>query len=200
MRGVLAVLALAVSGCAPPIRTGAFGSAVTVWEQGRGCDVRPTASSTFDPAAPQMGDPAPDTERVRGLRAAAEAGDATAQYRLGLQIYRGQAAGSLFDALGMLRRAGQGGSVAAQKAAGRLYMTGLDTMGQDLQEAQRWLSMAAPQDAEARRWLAQVERGLAADRSYRFELQRLSLETQVFWQRWAAAAWLDPWPAYGVRY
>lgn len=200
MRGSLLALALLAACAPPPIRTGAFGPTVTVCEEGRPCEVRPTAGGTFDPSAPLPGDPKPDTPRIAQLRAAAESDNAEAQYRLGMLIYRGEAGGTLYDALQMLRRGAQGGNLQAQKAVGRLYMTGLDTMGQDLNEAQRWLSLAAPRDAEARRWLAQVERGLASERAYAFELQRLNAETQAYWQRLAYAAWFNPWPVYVVRY
>lgn len=191
-----------VTACAPPpIRTpGAFGPVVEVCEQGRPCELRPTAGGTFNPAAPLPGDGPPDTPQVERLRAVADSGDPVAQYRLGLAIYRRQAAGTLYDALQMLRRSADGGHVPAQKAVGRLYMTGLDTMGQDLNEAQRWLSLAAPRDAEARRWLVQVERGLANERAYGYELQRLNGETQAYWSSWASAAWSAPWPSYWGRY
>ena len=63
-----------------------------------------------------------------------------------------------YEALQWMRRSAQNGFLPAQKAVGRLYMTGLEEMGQDLAEARSWLSLAASRgDAEARRWLPQIE-------------------------------------------
>jgi TPR repeat protein len=137
---------------------------------------------------------------------AAENGVPEAQYNLALMLFRGDGvARQPYQALQWMRRAGRNGVLAAQKAVGRLYMTGLEEMGQDLQEAQAWLSLAAGRgDAEARRWLGQVQQALDAERhANRAFQQQLALQWAQTQALWASIAWaplLAPPGYYGGAY
>ena len=74
-------------------------------------------------------------------------------------------------------------------------MTGLEEMGQDLQEARTWLALAAGRgDAEARRWLAQVEAAERAERAIQQRLALLAAETAAMWASVALAIALAPPP------
>lgn len=88
----------------------------------------------------------------------AAAGDADAQYRLGLRHLRGEGVRQDgFAALRWLRQAAESGDVRAQLALGRIYLAGYDTAGQDLGESDRWLTAAASQgDREAEKLQAEV--------------------------------------------
>ena len=131
--------------------------------------------------------PRDSAKAARWFTLAAEKGVAESQYNLGLMYFRGDGVSRRsYEALQWMRRSAQNGFLPAQKAVGRLYMTGLEEMGQDLAEARSWLSLAASRgDAEARRWLAQIERAEAADRAFQ---QRLALEAQQTATYWASVA------------
>jgi TPR repeat protein len=127
------------------------------------------------------------TEAARWLTLAAENGLPEAQYALARLLFSGAGVPrEPFAAVRWMRQAAQNGYLPAQRAAGRLFMTGLEEMGADLNEAQTWLSAAAAQgDAEARRWLREVEAARAAEAAQRraFE-QQLALQaeqTRAFW-------------------
>src|SRR5690606_25854881 len=67
-----------------------------------------------------------------------------AGYGLGLRYFRGDGVRQdSYKALTWMRDAAERGNLNAQKALGRAYLTGLEEMGSDLGEAQRWLSAAA---------------------------------------------------------
>lgn len=137
---------------------------------------------------------------------AAEGGVPESQYNLGLMYFRGDGVPRQpYTALQWTRRSAQAGYLPAQKAVGRLYMTGLQEMGQDLQEATAWLSLAAGRgDAEARRWLQQVERAQAAEvarqRAEEQALRMQAAETQALWASVTLAAALAPPPVTVILY
>ena len=148
-------------------------------------------------AYPQgRGLPADASEAARWFTVAAENGMQEAQYNLGLLYFRGQGVQrQLFDALQWMRRSAEGGFLPAQKAAGRLYMTGLDTTGQDLKGARTWLTAAAGRgDADARRWLAEMDRAEREEREHARRLQLLAAETMAHWSAAVLASWLAPPP------
>lgn len=106
----------------------------------KGCSDRPRDSATFDPTK----DDAPEeTRRLAALEAIA-AKDPRASYDLGMRLLRGDGVrADGFQALRWLREAGDRGDVRAQAALGRIYLGGLQEMGSDPAEAERWLSLAA---------------------------------------------------------
>jgi TPR repeat protein len=82
---------------------------------------------------------------------------------------------------------------------GQLYLTGLDTMGQDLSEARTWLAAAASRgDRESQRLLGELDRAQAAERDHARRLQLLSAQTAAYWASAAYAAyWWHPNRHYG---
>ncbi len=89
--------------------------------------------------------------------------DPRAAYDLSLRYFRGDGVRQdSYQALQTMRDAAERGVLEAQKAIGRLYMTGLEEMGSDLSEAQKWLAIAASRgDKEAAELLEKVTSGRA---------------------------------------
>jgi TPR repeat protein len=146
--------------------------------------------------------PADPAEAAHWTTVAAENGIAESQYNLGLMYYRGDGVGQqLYEALQWLRRSARGGYVPAQKVVGRLYMTGLDAMGQDIQEARTWLTLAAGKgDADARRWLAEIDRAEREEREFARQLQMQAAQTATYLAAAVLAAALAPPPTYVILY
>lgn len=72
--------------------------------------------------------------------------DSRAAYDLGLRYFRGDGVRQdSYQAIQWMRRAGEAGNLEAQKALGRIYLTGVEEMGADFREAEKWLSIAASQ-------------------------------------------------------
>jgi hypothetical protein len=93
----------------------------------------------------------------------------------------------------------EGGDRQAQAALGRLYFTGLQEMGQDLQEAEFWLTQAADKgDRESAALLAEVRRARADETAFRRELAQLRARTVYYWGRGWPYRW--SWDAYGRPY
>ena len=95
--------------------------------------------------------PRDQREAARWFEAAANAGVASAQTNLGLMYLKGQGVPQNgFDGMTWLRKAAENGEIKAQLVLGRLYLSGYDTVGQDIGEADRWITAAALQgDPEA---------------------------------------------------
>jgi TPR repeat protein len=119
-----------------------------------GCSDRPRDSATFDPIA--SSDPAAD-QRIAALIAVAEK-DPRAAHDLGLRYFRGDGVPqNSYQAIQWMRSAGERGDLRAQSALGRLYLTGMQEMGADPAEAERWLTIAAGRgDEEANQLLAEA--------------------------------------------
>ena len=104
-----------------------------------GCNERPKNYASFKPESP---DPAEEA-KIASLEALA-ASDARAAYDLALRYFRGDGIRQdSYRSIKWMRAAGEMGDFEAQKALGRVYLTGLQEMGADYAEAQKWLSMAA---------------------------------------------------------
>lgn len=148
-----------------------------------GCSDRSSDSATFDPNAAV---PDPDPEgRLPALLAAAES-DPRAAFDLGIRYMRGDGLRqNSWEALRWMREAGERGDLRAQKALGRLYLTGLEEMGADYNEAQRWLSIAAGRgDRESAKLLKEAEAGREEEQTYQRRLVRWrGLYTRPFWYR-----------------
>jgi uncharacterized protein len=105
----------------------------------KGCSDRPRSSSTFDPSVDTNPE---ETRRIAALSDIASK-DPRAAFDLGMRYLRGDGVRQdSYLALKWLREAGEHGQLRAQSALGRLYLTGLQEMGSDPVEAERWLSMA----------------------------------------------------------
>jgi uncharacterized protein len=129
-----------------------------------GCSDRPRNSATFDTNA------GVDTEaeqRIKALEAVA-AKDPRAAYDLGLRFFRGDGVRQdSYSALKWMRDAGERGELRAQLAVGRFYLMGLEEMGSDPAEAEKWLSMAAGRgDKEAKQLLSRAQALKADERRY----------------------------------
>ena len=104
-----------------------------------GYSERPSNYSSYDPSTA-----VPDEDnRFAALKELADQ-DAAAAYDLGLRFFRGDGVRQdSYQAIQWMRNAAERGNLDAQKALGRLYLTGLEEMGSDPQEAEKWLSIAA---------------------------------------------------------
>lgn len=103
--------------------------------------------------------------RIAALEAVARK-DPRAAYDLGLRYFRGDGVRQdSYQALQWMREAAERGDLNAQKALGRLYLTGLEEMGADYREAEKWLHMAASRgDKEAEQLLAEAAQFASAQR------------------------------------
>lgn len=166
-----AALALLVSGCttqtaqeqmqAREATRICLGAGCVQQPRGVGHAVVPVASDVED-------------ARMRELEALAGR-DPRAAYDLGLRLLRGDGVrrdGS--RAIDWLREAGERGVRQAQSALGRLYLFGLQEMGEDPAEAEIWLTYAAAQgDKEAEKLLPKArEARQQAQRDYQQEQNR----------------------------
>ena len=142
------VLGLILTSCAQTPET------MRVCDSG-GCSDLPLGSSSFDPSA-GVADADPQG-RISALEALAHK-DPRAAYDLALRFFRGDGVGQdSYKAVKWMRDAAERGYLPAQKAIGRLYLTGLEEMGADPQEAERWLMIAANRgDHKARKLLAEA--------------------------------------------
>jgi len=123
-----------------------------------GCSDRPRNSSTLEAELAAQADPAADA-RIASLEAMA-AKDPRAAYDLGLRYFRGDGVRKdSYLAIKWMRDAGERGDFKAAQALGRFYLVGLEEMGSDPAEAERWLMMAADKgDKEAKKMLVQARK------------------------------------------
>lgn len=119
-----------------------------------GCSERPRQSATFDPS---HDDKPEETRRLAALTDIAR-NDPRAAFDLGLRFFRGDGVRQdSYQALQWMREAAESGDLQAQLAVGRFYLMGLEEMGSDPAEAEKWLSIAAGRgNAEAKQLLAQA--------------------------------------------
>lgn len=130
-----------------------------------GCFDRPTDYASYDP---ESAAPSDDPEgRIPALEELAR-NDPRAAYDLGLRFFRGDGIRQdSYRALKWMRDAAERGDLAAQKAVGRLYLTGLEEMGSDPREAEKWLSIAAGRgDKEAGKLLKEARDARRNDDEY----------------------------------
>ncbi|MCX7087627.1 MAG: tetratricopeptide repeat protein [Methylococcales bacterium] len=150
-----------------------------------GCADRPKNYATVDPAnTPQ----AAEDIKIRALEQMT-ANDPRAAYDLALRFFRGDGVRQdSYLAIKWMRDAAEKGNFDAQKALGRLYLTGLGEMGADPGEAERWLSMTASKgDKEAAQLLSQASAAKQANQA--------GYQVYDRWRRSFTDSWL-----YGYRY
>ncbi len=159
-----------------------------------GCSERPRNSTTFDPNAgadPEGG------RRIAALTSVAEQ-NPRAAFDLGLRYFRGDGVTqNTYHALQWMRSAGERGNLQAQGALGRFYLAGLEEMGPDPAEAERWLTMAVSGgDKEANKLLAQATAAKNDERElYRWrEDQRKNwivgwYTVYSYYGRWSPGGW-----------
>lgn len=173
------LIVLALNACAPaarPVPT------IRICDPD-GCTNRPTDFETFRPSQDDV-----DTEvdaRIAALEQLAKR-NPSAAYDLGLRFFRGDGVRQdSYRALVWMRDAAGRGDLAAQKAVGRLYLTGLGEMGADPREAHRWLTIAAGRgDREAATLLREAVR--ARESEDEGEQWRVHWQP-VFYTYWASS-------------
>lgn len=145
-----------------------------------GCFDRPADYASFDPTAPTPGD---ELDRnIPQLEALANK-DPQAAYDLGLRFFRGDGVRQdSYQSIKWMRNAAERGNLDAQKALGRLYLTGLEEMGADPREAHKWLTIAASRgDAEAKKLLREATVARKSEEAYSLWLTRWQ---PVFYRYW----------------
>lgn len=171
----------------------------------RGCEERPRDAVTFNPNAP--GDSAAEQQAAK-LIALAEK-DPRAAYDLGLRYFRGDGVRQdSYQALKWMRDAAERGYLKAQTAVGRLYLMGLEEMGSDPAEAEKWLSIAAGRgDKEAKGLLAQATKAKQNEVAYRRWVDSQKAIWNSYWMdryqyewQWRNGGWYEYRPYYGPRY
>ena len=155
IRPFLPFAALALVACvqAPPAAAPDQPAMVRICDD-KGCSDRPRNSANFDAT---RDDNPEQTRRIASLTNLANK-DPRAAYDLGLRYFRGDGVPqNSYQALQWMRSAGERGHPQAQLALGRFYLSGLQEMGSDPAEAERWLSLAAARgDGEATKLLAEA--------------------------------------------
>lgn len=145
-----------------------------------GCADRPKNYSSFDPAKDTTEeDPG---GRIAALEALA-AQDPRAAYDLALRFFRGDGVRQdSYRSIKWMRDAAERGDLDAQKALGRVYLTGLGEMGADPGEAEKWLSITASRgDKEASTLLIEAA---AARQSIQAEYRWNNRWRSVFYNYW----------------
>jgi TPR repeat protein len=104
---------------------------------------------------------------------------------LGLKYFRGDGVRQdNYLALKWMRQAAEHGDLNAQKALGRLYLTGLEEMGPDPQEAEKWLKITVDRgDKKATKLLKEAE--VARKDEQQFFLWKNRWQP-VFYNAWSA--------------
>lgn len=151
-----------------------------------GCSDRPRSSATFDPS---RDDNPAETQRVAALEDLARK-DPRAAYDLGLRFFRGDGVRQDgYLALKWMREAGDRGVLPAQAALGRFYLAGLQEMGSDPAEAERWLTMAADRgDQESAKLLPEARKAKQDEQA----LYRWREAHRKYWHGW----WATGYPYY----
>ena len=150
IRLISTLLLASLTACA---QTTAPSSTVRICDDS-GCSDRPRSSATFDPthdANPE------ETKRLAALANIASK-DPRAAYDLALRYFRGDGVKrDSYQAIKWMREAGDRGVPEAHLALGRFYLMGVEEMGADPAEAEKWLSLAAARgDKEAEKLLAEA--------------------------------------------
>jgi TPR repeat protein len=151
-----------------------------------GCSEQLKDYESFNPAKTS---PAEDPNgKIAALEKLAT-NDPRAAYDLALRLFRGDGVRQdTYRSIKWMRDAAERGDLNAQKALGRLYLTGLGEMGSDPGEAEKWLSITVNRgDTEAANLLQEA---IAARQSEQAEYRWHKRWQSVFYNNWY----------YGYRY
>lgn len=123
------------------------------------CDDRSCADRLKDQVAFDAKDATPDDPRIVALKEVAKK-EPKAAYDLGLRYFRGDGVRQdSYQALTWMREAAEHDNLAAQKALGAFYLFGLEEMGADPAEAEKWLSIAVSRgDKESKKLLDEARK------------------------------------------
>jgi uncharacterized protein len=164
---------------------------------GSGCSDRPIDTATFKPET----NTDPETERRMAQLTDLAQKHPAAAYDLGLRLMRGDGVRrSSYEALKWMRDAADRGDLKAQTAVGRLYLSGLEEMGSDPQEAEKWLSIAAGRgDKDAAKLLVEATEAKKKEQEYQRWLKLRREELRAWWfggwpyrYYWRAGYWVLP--------
>jgi hypothetical protein len=144
-----------------------------------GCADRPHDYSSLDLETKAVTE---DTGKMASLEKLA-AQDPRAAYDLALRFFRGDGVRQdTYRSIKWMRDAAERGDLNAQKALGRLYLTGLGEMGADPGEAEKWLSITvAKGDQEA---AILLEEATQARRSNQEEYRWFNRWRSTFYNDW----------------
>ncbi len=125
-----------------------------------GCNERPKNYSSFQPEPRDT----VEENKIAALEQMA-ATDPRAAYDLSLRFFRGDGVKQdSYRSIKWMREAAEKGDFEAQKALGRVYLTGLEEMGADFAQAQKWLSISVSRgDKEGQELLKIADEARQAD-------------------------------------
>ncbi|MDP9156777.1 MAG: sel1 repeat family protein [Pseudomonadota bacterium] len=154
----------------------------------QGCSNRSKSQVSF--GASGNGNDADTDGRITALESAAQK-EPRAAYDLGLRYFRGDGVRQdSYQALVWMRKAAEGGDLEAQKALGNFYLFGLEEMGSDPREAEKWLLIASGRgDAESRKLLEQARAAKKSEETY--------YKWQTEWRAVYYGYWSSGYPYYG---
>jgi len=154
----------------------------------QGCSNRSKSQVSFE--ASGNGNDADTDGRITALESAAQK-EPRAAYDLGLRYFRGDGVRQdSYQALVWMRKAAEGGDLEAQKALGNFYLFGLEEMGSDPREAEKWLLIASGRgDAESRKLLEQARAAKKSEETY--------YKWQTEWRAVYYGYWSSGYPYYG---
>ncbi|ATE61059.1 tetratricopeptide repeat protein [Thauera sinica] len=146
-----------------------------------GCVERPR--DYVSPEVAQASQPE-DDGRAAALQSLAER-DPRAAYDLALRYFRGDGVRQdSYQALTWMRSAAERGHLQAQKALGRFYLSGLEEMGPDPAEAEKWLTIAAGRgDKESAKLKAEASAARKSDDAERRFRQHWRPLVYDYWYR-----------------
>ncbi|TXG13255.1 sel1 repeat family protein [Burkholderia territorii] len=153
-----------------------------------GCSDRPKDQVSY-----QKREDADDREdpRIVALKQTAKT-QPKAAYDLGLRYFRGDGVRQdSYQALKWMRDAAERGDLNAQKALGSFYLFGLEEMGSDPREADKWLSIAASRsDKESKKLLELARKAKKEDEE--------DWKWRTQWRDVYYGYWYSGYPYYGV--
>ena len=159
---ITAILAVSITACATSAPNVPYDQVC----DSSGCYDRPRVNVQYQERnhSPAL---TPEQHQAAVLIAMAE-DDPVAAYDLALRYFRGDGIKrNSYQAIQWMRSAGERGNPDAQKALGQLYLTGLEEMGPDFREAEKWLSLAAGAgDKESEELLEQASRLKQTERQF----------------------------------
>ncbi|KQR78430.1 hypothetical protein ASG35_08265 [Burkholderia sp. Leaf177] len=159
-----------------------------------GCGNRPKSQVSFEALGNgntgNTSNTADSDGRITALKLAAQK-EPRAAYDLGLRYFRGDGVPQdSYQALVWMRKAAEGGDLEAQKALGNFYLFGLEEMGPDPREAEKWLLIASGRgDAESRKLLEQARAAKKSEETY--------YTWQTEWRAVYYGYWSSGYPYYG---
>lgn len=148
-----------------------------------GCRDVPRNQTTQTPDSVEL---IADDGRIAALEQLAEREPAAA-YDLGLRYFRGDGVRQDgYKAITWMRSAADRGHLDAQMALGRLYLTGLEEMGSDPGEAEKWLSITAGRgDKEAMALLAEARSARRSEESeWKWRQYRQTILREQWYRRY----------------